>query len=112
RTQPTERWAIGDRIRYTTKRRASSDEQEKRPSQSETARKRSKFSGVRKTPAASSARPINPFVPRIQREKILIWQGFSGVHRSRCIRGLHPHASHSPPLDTLAQRPTSPTVAG
>src|SRR4029078_11674758 len=79
---------MADPIRVTTQRRVSSDEQEKRPSQSETARKRSKFSGVRKTPAASSARPRNPFVPPIQREKILIWQGSSGVARSRCIRVL------------------------
>jgi hypothetical protein len=41
-------------------RRAPSDEQEKRPSQNETVRKRNRFSGVRKTPAENNARPRSP----------------------------------------------------
>jgi hypothetical protein len=51
---------LGDLLRATTQRRASSDEQEKRPSQNETVRKRNKFSGVRKMPAENNARPRNP----------------------------------------------------
>jgi hypothetical protein len=69
-------------------RRAPSDEQEKRPSQNETARRRSKFSGERKTHAGNNAKPRNRLALRTLKEKILIWQGYGGDHKSRYINGL------------------------
>lgn len=79
--------AAGGSLRVSTQRRAPSDEQEKRPSQNETERKRSKFNGVKKTPAESNARLRSLIVPRTQRgERIRIWPASSGARKSRCTR--------------------------
>jgi hypothetical protein len=55
--------ATGDSVRVPTQRRAPSDEQGKRPSQNETARRRSKYSGAKKTLAENSGRPRSPLAP-------------------------------------------------
>jgi len=68
-----------------TPRRASSDEQEKQLSRSEIAKKPNRFSGARKTPGENSVRTRSPIAPWPPRERILIWQGFIGVRKNRCI---------------------------
>jgi hypothetical protein len=77
-----------DDRQIAAQRRASSDEQVKQPSQNEIARKPSKFSAARKTPAENSASLKSLRVPLVPREKILIWQGSGGVPRNLYTSGL------------------------
>jgi hypothetical protein len=78
--------AIGDFTRVAMQRRAPSDEQEKRLSQNETGRRRSKFSGARKTPVGNSARLRSLLALSAWKARILIWQGFGGARKSLFIR--------------------------
>jgi len=58
---PNTQQAIGDVIWVARPRRTPSDEQGKPPSQNVTARKRSKFSGVKKMPVENSVKRRNRF---------------------------------------------------